>query len=355
MGDVSTRSGIFYFKETGLIGPFPRDLRRGLMSRIDPRFAMIFFSLFLVGTVTVGLLSRVKLKVETYSEKEILKIQERYAQLVLNQPKPKVEEPTEKADKAKVDKAGAQKKAEVKKEEVKVDREKESFVQREQRREETRATREQVRKQVTKQVMSAGIFAAITATSSGPGKGGGQQVTDLLGAATAGLDIGTMNVSKGSFATKNVDVATLAARKGERVANVGIQKQDVGRAAVTQVATAGSVNITTQAPQISGEAANIAERSQTAIARVVTRESQRLKRVYEDWLKRDPQLAGRLKVKFSIMPDGSVSNVVIVESTTNNADFDDAILRYIKRWQFAPAGSGGPVEVVYPFAFEGQA
>jgi TonB family protein len=78
-----------------------------------------------------------------------------------------------------------------------------------------------------------------------------------------------------------------------------------------------------------------------------------LKRVYEDWLKRDPTLNGRLTFKFTILPTGSVSSVVIVKSTTNNQDFDETIMRYIKRWQFPEVSNGSPVEVVYPFIFEG--
>ncbi len=354
---VSSQSGIFYFRELKATGPFPKNLRRNLLTRIEPRFTAIFASLLVIFSASMWMLSHQKIKDESYTEKEILKIQERYAQLVLNQPKPKVE-PAEKVQKAKAEKAGAGKKAEVKKEEVKVDRVKESYVQREQRREATKETREQVRNEVRKQVMSAGIFAAITATGGTGGGKDGHKVTDLLSTATAELsDIGAMNISKGTFAAKNagIDAAELSRRKGERTSNIGIQKQDVGRAAVTQVASAGSVNITSQAPQITGESANIEERSQAAIQRIVTRETQRLKRVYEDWLKRDPQLAGNLTVKFTILSGGTVSNISIVKSTTNNSDFNEAILRYIKRWQFPSVNGGGPVEVVYPFVFEGQA
>ena len=80
----------------------------------------------------------------------------------------------------------------------------------------------------------------------------------------------------------------------------------------------------------------------------------RLKRVYEDWRKRDPTLAGRLTVKFVILATGAVSNVSVVKSSTNNSDFDETILRYIKRWEFDPVQGGSDVEVVYPFVFEGQ-
>jgi TonB family protein len=355
MAPKTSTTGIFFTGHAGLAGSFPKRLRRSPLSRLEPRFTGLFGALLIVIGVTMFILSNIKIKEEAYSEKAMQKIQERYAQLVLNQPKPKVE--AEKKEVARVEKNARESnaKTEEKKEEVKVDREKESFVQREQRKESTRQVREKVREQVKAQVMSSGIFAAITATSGTGGTGGGPKVSDLLGAATADLgEISSMSISKGSFAAKNVDAATLSARKVERVSNVSIERQAVGRTAVTQLASAGSVNITSQAPEISGESSNIEERSQAAIGRIVTRETQRLKRVYEDWLKRDPQLAGNLTVKFTILPTGAVSNVSIVKSGTSNGDFDEAIIRYIKRWQFPAVEGASPVEVVYPFVFEGN-
>jgi TonB family protein len=357
MESTTSQSGIFYFgQQLRQIGSFPKEFRRSIARSFDPRLTTIFVVILVLFCGTIGLLSSRKINEAAYSEKEALKIQERYAQLVLNQPKPKVEE-VAKVEKKAVQTSSEEKKASAetaKKEEVKVDRDKETFVQREERKESTRQMREQVREQVKQQVMSAGIFAAITATGSG-GSSGGPKASDLLNATGSDLsDISSMNISKGTFATKNVDATTLTAKKGERVSNVGIEKQEVGRASVKQVASAGSVNITSQAPEITGESSNIEERSQAAIGRIVTRETQRLKRVYEDWLKRDPQLAGTLKIKFTILASGQVSNVTVVQSSTNNSDFDEAIIRYIKRWQFPEVAGASSVEVVYPFAFEGQ-
>ena len=107
---------------------------------------------------------------------------------------------------------------------------------------------------------------------------------------------------------------------------MSIEKDNIGKTSVTQVASAASVNITSQKPEVTGESSSHADRSQAAIGRVVSRETQRLKRVYEDWLKRDPTLSGRLSVKFVILPSGSVSNVSIAKTTTGNSDFDEAIL-----------------------------
>jgi TonB family protein len=54
------------------------------------------------------------------------------------------------------------------------------------------------------------------------------------------------------------------------------------------------------------------------------------------------------------MPSGEVTNVSIISSSTKNSEFDENIIRYIKRWAFDPVEGGGPVEVIVPIAFEGQ-
>lgn len=335
---------------------FPKEYRRGVFSRIERRFALIFGILLAISFSLVFILSHtVKINNEV-SQKEILQIQERYAQLVLNQPEPKKAPVVKEVKKVAEEKAAEQTPEQKKTEEVKVDREKESFADKEKRKEATEETRRQKREMVAQQVQSSGIFAAIT-SSSGGGSGSNVSASDLLGSSDGDqmMDLGTASVSKGTFATQKNDQVQLESKKGTRTTDVGIKTDGVKSTKVTQLASSGTVSITSQPPQITGESASSADRSQSAIAQVVNREGQRLKRVFEDWLKRDPSLNGRLTVKFTILPSGSVSNVSVVKSTTGNSEFDEAILRYIRRWQFTPVESGGsPVEVVYPFVFEGS-
>lgn len=337
-------------------GSFPKELRRGLFSRLDRRFSFIFGSLLLVFFTAVWILSHViKIKNEV-SEKEILQIQERYAQLVLNQPKPKVEPKVKETQPVVEEKTSQVTEEAAKTEEVKVNREKETFVEKEKRRESGAEERQQKREQIASLIQTTGIFAAITSSGSGGGMAS-SRASDLLGSGSDEVmgDLNSMNVSKGAFAAaKKPDEQVLTAKKGTRTGGVSIQTEEVKKAAVTQVASAGSVNITSQPPEITGESASSADRSQSAIQQVVNRETTRLKRVFEEWLKRDPSLSGRLTVKFTILPAGSVTNVAVVKSTTNNSEFDETILRYIKRWQFPEVSGGSPVEVVYPFVFEGQ-
>jgi TonB family protein len=350
------QSGLFYLHNAGEISlkVFPKDLRRSMLSRIDPRFSLIFGSLLLVAFVIVSILASLKVS-ENVSDREIVKIQERYAQLVLNQPKPKAPE-VKKEEKGKAVEAGKAAEKEAPKE-AKVDREKETFVQRKERQEATREQRQAVRERVAAAVQTAGIFAAITSTGSskgGPSSGG--SVSDLLGATGEGIgDLGNIKVSKGTFATRNIDASELKARRGAITQGVDIARESVGRARAEHISSGGGVAISSAVPEVTGNTTNAEARSQSSIKKVIDLESNRLKRVYETWLKRDPSLAGQLKIKFTIMPDGSVTNVSIVSSTTKNTEFDETLVRYIKRWAFQAMDGGSPVEVVYPFVFEVQA
>lgn len=330
---------------------FPKEFQRGVFSGFDRQFLILLLICGAVIFTVVGILSMHK-PAETISNEEITKIQERYARLVLNQPKPVIEPNVEEV-KERSDTKTETGKTEEKKEEVKIDRKKETFAEREKRKESGAEQRRKVREQAAKQIQAAGIFAAITA--AGGGTGTGSPVSDLLGTAGIGVsELGNLSLDKGTFATKNVDAADLVTQKRSRTEGVGIEKEQLGRTAVTQVASNVNVNITSKPPEVSGESASMQERSQSAIQNVVSRQSRRLKRLYEEWLKRDPALNGRLTVKFVILPSGAVANVSIVKTTTNNNDFDQMVLRYIKRWQFPAVEGGGPVEVVYPFVFEGQ-
>jgi TonB family protein len=341
-------TGTLYLGENRKSGKFPKEFRRTVFARFDKRFSTIFGICAAIIFTIFGVLS-IRKPSEEMSDKEIKRIQERYARLVLDQAEPKEQEIPKAEETATT--SGESKAKEEEKEEI--DRKKESYQEKQERKAATSEERRQKRQQVAQQVERSGIFAAITA-AGGSGSGVSSNASDLL-AASGGLEnMANIGVSKGTFATKNVDATALKAKRGEHTSGVDIESDGPGTASGVQVASNVSVNISSAPPEVTGESADHAQRSQAAIQRIVNRESRRLKRVFEDWLKRDPALGGKLTVKFTILPSGAVSNAVIVKSTTNNSDFDQNILRYIKRWEFAAATDGGPVEVLYPFVFEGS-
>jgi TonB family protein len=349
----NNQEGIFFFNaQVAGMKAFPKDCKRDFISRIDPRFTIIFLSLLVSICGAFWVLSHQPVK-ETASDQQILKIQERYAQLVLNQPKKEVAKPVEKIETPVKTTETAQDEGK----KIKVDRANESVGAKEQRKAATSEDRRKVREGITRKVQSSGIFAAITANRGGSGAGSTSNVSDLLGGAASGLgdigDIGGASIGKGTFATKNVTPEMLKTRRGEATSGVGIATENVGSVSGTQIASVAKVNLTSAPPEIKGdaEAAGSDFRSMSAINKVVSAEESRLRKVYESMLKRDPGLSGKLVIKFNIQPDGSVSDVTITKTTTNNPSFDERIVSYIKRFKFPAIREGGIVEVTYPFVF----
>jgi TonB family protein len=334
---------------------FPAELKSNIIRTFDRTFTWILGGCILVVFGLTFTFSMQKPSDEV-SEKEIIQIQERYAQLVLNQPKPKIEE--EKKAESDAAAAAMRRKKEMEAAKVAAEQEKpeqqkqESIEDRQRRREDTREQRQVKREAVRRKVQSAGIFAAITATGSSGSSRGTSPVSDLLASGGGVGDIGSIDVSKGSFAAKNATPEQLANRRGERTAGVAIERSSVGTVDGGRIASAGEVRISTQPPEMKSESGG-AVGSKSCIQSIITRESHRIKRVYENWLKRDPALAGQLKVRFFIIAGGTVNDVSAVSSTTGNAEFDENILRYIKRWDFSSCGVGESIEIIFPFVFSG--
>lgn len=354
---ASDSTGIFLMQNAAAGQPtsFPRELRSRLFGKVEPRFVLLFGISLLVVGLSVYLLSFRK-QSDVMTDAQILKLQERYASIVLNQPVPKPQEipnPTEITPKAQEQ---AQTTEEKPAEAAPVDREKETFKERETRRVASSATRESVRQQVAAQVQSTGIFAAITATANGGGGGG---VNDLLGAANGDgiADLQNLKVSKGTFAaaSRGISASDIKESRGAKTSGVVLSQSAIGRASGGSIVAGGSVNITSSAPpEIKGESASSEERSMASIQKVIDREKVRLIRIYENRLKQDPELKGQIKIRFTILPTGAVASVSIAKSTMNNPEFEDMVVRFVQRWMFTPISGGGPVEVVFPFAFEGQ-
>jgi TonB family protein len=71
---------------------------------------------------------------------------------------------------------------------------------------------------------------------------------------------------------------------------------------------------------------------------------------YEVGLARNPDLEGKVVVRFTIEPNGSVANVELVGSTMPDHETVACIVKGYKKLKF-PRPRGGAVTVVYPIMF----
>ncbi|MGZ3721801.1 MAG: AgmX/PglI C-terminal domain-containing protein, partial [Bdellovibrionales bacterium] len=89
-----------------------------------------------------------------------------------------------------------------------------------------------------------------------------------------------------------------------------------------------------------------------AIARVIRSQLGQIRYCYERQLSANPDLYGKILVKFTIGAAGSVTAQTIGNTSLNNAMVEGCILRRIAGWQFPNPKGGTNVLVSYPFLFK---
>jgi len=87
------------------------------------------------------------------------------------------------------------------------------------------------------------------------------------------------------------------------------------------------------------------------IAREIRERRAAIASCYERALKQQPTLAGKLVVRFTIAPAGTVIGLELDEDTLGAPAVAACVRATIARWRFATVGDG-PVEVSFPFVFQ---
>jgi TonB family protein len=93
-------------------------------------------------------------------------------------------------------------------------------------------------------------------------------------------------------------------------------------------------------------------RSRASIMRVVRQNMASLQYAYNQRIKDNPGMQGRVVVKWAIDESGNVIFCKAVSSTTNDPTFNETIVEKIKRWTFGKIDTPEDVtEFEYPFVF----
>lgn len=90
------------------------------------------------------------------------------------------------------------------------------------------------------------------------------------------------------------------------------------------------------------------------IDRIVRQHLTQIRYCYQKELNKNPKLFGKVKVKFTISRDGSVSQASMAQTTLGNPIVEDCIAEQFRRMRFPAPKGGGIVMVQYPFVFNSQ-
>ncbi|MFW6067491.1 MAG: TonB family protein [Myxococcota bacterium] len=79
-----------------------------------------------------------------------------------------------------------------------------------------------------------------------------------------------------------------------------------------------------------------------------------IQRCYENELRKDPSLAGKVTVEFTIEQRGNVTGARAAQNTTGSSAVERCVVNTIRRFRFNPGPEGGSVTFSYPFVFAPQ-
>ncbi len=336
-----------------LSSQFPEELNAHFFQFSDKRFLLILVLSFVLQTVIIVIGNLKKIPKEI-SQEGIRQVQERYASLVLEKAVVQVKE-TPKATQA--DKGKDETSIEKKEEEKPTDQEKEephkvSIKEKTERRVQTEVQRRTVREKIQRDLGQVGIFAEITSSSVQAlgedvlsGVLAAQGVEDRL----ASIDLGSIT---GGDLTRKKDLRIVPVRRsGGKVVSEKVGQLEEASVSESKIDKVGDVVLSSEI-ESSGKAVQHAQRTMDSINKVVKTYLTRLKYVFEKHLKKDPKLNGKMKVRFSILADGSVGEIEVVSSNMGNKEFEQDVVRRIRTWTFPTIPeSEGAITVVYPFVF----
>jgi TonB family protein len=230
-------------------------------------------------------------------------------------------------------------------------------------------TGRRTREQISSDVSRSGILGLLTSNS---GLASGDAAEDVLSgnnAPSANLDEALSKVSgsglrRGSAADADKPLGSGGGNgrevRGGRATNAGgidALVQGLGEGRAQGVQRSGGLEVGSEEPLIEegedGKATG--SRDRDAVAAIVAKHTSAIQFCYQRELKRSPNLKGKVVVRFVIAPQGTIESVTILASTLGNPTVENCIAERIKRWDdfgaIDPAKGNTTFRQVYTFGY----
>jgi hypothetical protein len=204
------------------------------------------------------------------------------------------------------------------------------------------------RARLADQVKNTGILKLLGAKADGEGS-----IADVLGRGDVDRDqekafqgVGGLAVATGDGQLRGVKTGSGGTGKVASISGL----RGAGDIAGASTANVGSEKRVTavvkhEPPSIDGEL------DMNIVVKEVRQRIGAIKACYERALKRNPNLSGKILIRWTITPAGTVTGIDVDQDTLGDSEVANCIKSLIRGWRF-PAPAGGSVEVSYPFLFQ---
>ncbi len=191
------------------------------------------------------------------------------------------------------------------------------------------------------------------------GGDGGALGDVLAGGAVTGNAADVLAQASGVGVATKSDAGTLRTRSGggsgQKEGLGSLKKtQGAGKAAregqaVQEREVRGNVGLNS-----GGDIGGSGEFDAALVQRQIKQRLKSITRCYESELRKNPSLAGKVTITFTIQERGNVTDAKASENTTGSPGVADCVTRTISRFRFNPGPEGGSVTFRYPFVFQPQ-
>ncbi|MBU8897419.1 hypothetical protein DRW03_29460 [Corallococcus sp. H22C18031201] len=209
-------------------------------------------------------------------------------------------------------------------------------------------TKKEKDRQVVGKVGLLGAFKGLKGGASdvfGPG-GLGTGINNALGGLKGGAGMGDAQ-GVGGMGTRGTGKGGGGTALG--IGGVGTQGDGRGAGGSGGIDLGGRGKSLTKV--IPGKTTVVGGLDKDVIAKVIRRHQGEIKYCYESELNKNPSLAGKVAVAFTIDPTGAVADASVSESTLGSTSAENCMLARIRRWKFPEPKGGGVVSVTYPWLF----
>ncbi|NIR51371.1 AgmX/PglI C-terminal domain-containing protein [candidate division KSB1 bacterium] len=224
--------------------------------------------------------------------------------------------------------------------------------------------RGRVKADIEAEVGSKGILSLLTSSSS---SAGGEEVEDILGIsdrsqsdldqALAGLS-GMKTEGKPGGGGEGSGKGRTGVRGGrsQGVGDIDSLVSGLGEAKSDVFTRTGDLVAVSESPLIENSGQKgIVGRDQEDVQAVVMKHNKAIQYCYERELERYPNLKGKIVIRFTITPAGTVKNVEIVSSTLNNRRVEQCMVSRLRRWNdfgaIKPSYGDTTIRYVYAFGY----
>ncbi len=220
------------------------------------------------------------------------------------------------------------------------------------------------REQIAQEVSSKGLLGLLTGSGS---HARGDAVADVLGEAGSSqgdLDnvLGKLNGMKTTGRPTvggaiNPENSRVTQKPNRAIETEGIDELIGEKGGIASVEIQRSHQIVLEQVSEVADERGVKTQSRDAdqVSEVVNRHNASIQYCYQRELKQNPDLKGKLVVRFTIDPAGTVKDVKVISSTLNSPSIERCVISRIKRWDdfgaIDPAKGDATFRQVYTFGY----